>query len=220
MVPARDVAKLREYFDRIADLDVGDGWDHNSHYHGFLPRQLPGHIGEALDVGCDAGSFARSLARLSERVVAIDLSPRMVEVARSRSGRYPNVSYAVANANTWPFSEDRFPCVASITTLHHLSLASVLRKMYGALKPGGTLLVLDIYWAQSPADYLMGVAGFAASRAISLAKGSARPLRQTPALQLAWAEHGKSDVYPTPAEVRADCADAGLREARVRRHLL
>lgn len=209
MALARDEAKLREDFDQIADLDVGDGWDHNSHYHGYLLRQLPGHIGEALDVGCGAGSFARLLARLSERVVAIDLSPRMVEVARSRSGRYPNVSYAVANANTWPFPEDRFDCVASITTLHHLPLAPILRKMSGALKPGGTLLVLDIYRAQNLADYLTDVAGFVASKAISLAEGSARPLRQTPALQLAWAEHGKWDVYPGPAEVRAACADAG-----------
>lgn len=220
MVPTQDVAKLREDFDRIAGLDEGDGWDHSSHYHGFLLRQLPVHMGEALDVGCGAGAFARSLARISEHVVAIDLSPRMVEVARSRSGRYPNVSYVVADANTWPFPEDRFDCVASITTLHHLPLAPVLRKMSGALKPGGTLLVLDIYRAQSFADYSMGAAGFAAGGAISLAKESARPPRQTSALQLAWAEHGRSDVYPTPAEVRAACADAGLREARVRRRLL
>ena len=98
-MPTRHVAKLRDDFDRIADLDEGDGWDHSSHYHGFLLGQLPGHIGEALDLGCGTGAFARSLARLSEHVVAIDLSPRMVEVARSRSGRHPNVSYAVADAN-------------------------------------------------------------------------------------------------------------------------
>ncbi len=63
------------------------------------------------------------------------------------SGGHPNVEYLLAEANCWSFPEERFDCVASITTLHHLPLAPTLRKMGGALRPGGTLLVLDLYWA-------------------------------------------------------------------------
>ena len=93
--------------------------------------------------------------------------------------------------------------------------------MRDALRPGGTLLVLDLYKARSPADYLVGAAGFPASRAIRLAKtGALSGPRQSPELRRAWEEHGATDRFPTLAEVRDVCAEAGLRGAKVRRHLL
>ena len=44
-------------------------------------------------------------------------------------------------------------------------------------------------------------------------------LREPAAVRAAWAEHGRSDVYPTLAQVRRACAGL-LPGARVRRHLL
>ena len=211
--------KVREDFDRLAGLSEGDGWDHNTHYHAFLLGQLPGRPGEALEVGCGTGAFARALAGRCETVLAVDISPRMVEVARSRSGEYPSIEYAVADANSWAFPEGRFGCVASIATVHHLPLASTLRKMAGALKPGGTLLVLDLFGARSVADYLVGALGFPAGKAIRLAKTGAPSTRQSPELRRAWEEHGATDAYPTLAEVREAC-ESELPGARVRRHLL
>ncbi|WP_166398710.1 class I SAM-dependent methyltransferase [Rubrobacter marinus] len=212
---------MREDFDRIAGLSREGGWDHNSHYHPLLLRQLPLRLHEALEVGCGTGAFVRSLAGRSERVLAVDLSPRMVEVARARSKGYTNVEYAVADANSWPFPEGRFDCVASITALHHLPLAPTLRKMGDALRPGGPLLVLDLYKARSPADYLVGALGFPASKAIRLARtGAMSGPRQPPELRRAWEEHYATDRFPTLAEVREACAEAGLRGARVRRRLL
>jgi len=213
--------KVREDFDRIADLSHEEGWDHNSHYHPFLLRQLPPRLHEALEVGCGAGAFARALAERSERVLAVDLSSRMIEVARSRSGGHPNVEYAVADVNSWSFHEERFGCVASINTLHHLSLAPLLRRMGKALRPGGALLVLDLYEAGGVADLLVGTAGFPASMAIRLAKtGALSGTHQPPELGRAWEEHYATDRFPTLSEVRGACAEAGLRGAKVRRHIL
>lgn len=145
----------------------------------------------------------------------------MVEVAKSRSGGYPNIEYQIADANTWSFPEERFGCVASITTLHHLPLAPTLRKMGNALRPGGTLMVLDLYRVRSAADYLVGAAGFPASKALRLVKTSALSgSRQSPELRRVWEEHYATDRFPTLAEVRDACAEAGLRGAKVRRHLL
>lgn len=220
MGQTRGTQKVREDFDRIADLSREDGWDHNAHYHPFLLRRLPRRCSEALEVGCGTGAFARSLAERCGRVLAVDLSPRMVGVAKDRSKGYPNIEYAVVDADSWPFPEERFGCVASITTLHHLPLAPTLRKMGGALRPGGTLLVLDLHRAGSPADYLVGALGFPASKVIRLAKTGAPSVPRSPELRRAWEEHGATDTYPTLAEVRAAFAEAGLRGARVRRHLL
>jgi SAM-dependent methyltransferase len=217
----RYTATLREDFDRIADLSEAEGWDHNAYYHAFLLGQLPERLDEALEVGCGTGAFARSLAKRCEHVLAVDLSPRMVEAAKDRSKGHPNVEYAVADANSWEFPEGRFDCVASIATVHHLPLVPVLRKMGGALRPGGTLLVLDLYRASGYSDLLVGAAGFPASKAIRLAKTGALsgPL-QPPEVQRAWEEHYATDTFPTLGEVRSACDEAELRGARVRRHLL
>ena len=83
--------RVREDFDRLAVLSEGSVWDHNSHYHPFLLRQLPERLSEALEVGCGTGEFARLLAERSETVLAVDLSPRMIEAARVRSMDHPNV---------------------------------------------------------------------------------------------------------------------------------
>ena len=211
---------VREDFDRLADLCEGDGWDHNAHYHAFLLKQLPERFAAALEIGCGTGAFARSLAQRCERVLALDLSPRMVEVARSRSGDHPNVDYLVADAASWEFPEERFDCVASITTLHHLPLAPTLRKLASVLRPGGTLLLLDLFRTHSPGDYLVGALGFPASKAIRLAKTGALSGRESPELRRAWEEHGATDRFPTLAEVRAGFAEAELPGAKLRRHLL
>jgi ubiquinone/menaquinone biosynthesis C-methylase UbiE len=214
-------ATVRADFDRIADLSEAEGWDHNAHYHAFLFGQLPGRLGEALEVGCGTGAFARSLAERSERVLALDLSPRTIEVARDRSKAHPNVEYTVADANAWPFPEGRFGCVASITTLHHLPLAPTLRKMGAALELGGTLLVLDLYRPRGYVDLLVGALGFPASWAIRLAKTGALSAPQPPPeVRRAWEEHYATDAFPTLTEIRSACEEAGLRGARVRRHLL
>ena len=221
MARTQSTEKVREDFDRIAALSGEQGWDHNAHYHPFLNRQLPPRLHEALEVGCGTGAFARSLAERSGRVLALDLSPRMVEVARDRSKGHPNVEYAVVDFNSWEFPEERFGCVASITTLHHLPLAPTLRRMGNVLRPGGTLLALDLYRAQSPADLLMGALGFPASKVIRLAKtGALSGPRQPPELRRAWEEHYAADRFPTLSEVRRACVEAGLSGARVRRHLL
>jgi SAM-dependent methyltransferase len=157
-------AAVREDFDRIASRPNEEGWDNYVHYHGFLLGQLPPRLDEALEVGCGTGAFARALAGRCGRVLVMDLSPRTIEVARSRSGGRPNIEYAVADANAWPFPEGRFGCVASITTLHHLPLASTLRRMGAPLRPGGTLLALDLYRPGGQADLLVGGLGFPASR--------------------------------------------------------
>lgn len=50
----------------------------------WLPADLSGQ--RVLDAGCGTGSFAIELARRGAQVLAIDLSPQLVDVARERCG--------------------------------------------------------------------------------------------------------------------------------------
>jgi SAM-dependent methyltransferase len=211
--------RVRDDFDRLAVLSEGSGWEHNSHYHPFLLRQLPEHLGEALEVGCGTGEFSRLLAERCQRVLAMDLSPRMIEAARARSKDHPNVQYLLADASSWEFPSKRFDCVASIATLHHLPLGPMLAKMRDALKPGGLLLLLDLYRARTAADRVVSALALPTSKALRLARTGSLVERQGPELQEAWEEHGKTDAYPTFAEARRTC-ETQLGSAAVRRRLL
>lgn len=208
--------KVRKDFDRLAGLSE-EGWDHNVHYHAFLLGRLPESRGAALEVGCGTGAFARALSERAERVTANDLSPRMVEIARDRSEGYSNVEYVVADASSWEFPNEHFDCGASIATVHHLPLEPTLREMRDTLKPGGTLPLLDLYRARSPADYPAGALGFSASLVLRRMKSGGR--RESPELRRAWEEHGRSDTYPTLEEVRRVC-NAIMPGAEIRRRLL
>jgi SAM-dependent methyltransferase len=206
---------VRADFDRLAAISH-DGWSHNSHYHGYLLRHLPPHCDESLDIGCGTGAFARLLARHSSRVLALDLSPEMIRVAQGRSAGYPNITYQVADVLEWDFPIERFDCVASIATFHHLPLEPMLAAVKTALKPGGVLLILDLYSSQGWQERLNGGLAIPASLALRWLRNGR--IRETAEARQAWAAHGEHDVYTQISQVREICSTV-LPGVTVKRHL-
>ena len=211
------MATVREDFDRIALLR-GEGWDHSSHYHDYLLRRVPVPCREALEIGCGTGAFSRLLAQGSERVLALDLSPNMVRVAREQSAHFTNIDFRVADVSASGLPAGGFDCVATIATLHHLPLEETLLKMKGALRVGGVLLILDLFQTRGLFDAAAG-ALLAAPLSAGLRLVRHGRVRAPRAVRRAWAEHGRHDSYPTLARVREVCAEL-LPGAEVRRHLL
>ena len=204
------LAKVRADFDRIARLSR-DAPEALGPYERWLLDQAPARMGDALEVGCGTGEFTRELARRARRVVAMDLAPGMIEVARERSLRVPNIEYVVADATAADLPEAGFDCLASVATLHHMPLQLMLGRLKRTLRPGGVLLVLDLDdstgWRNLPRNALAWVTR----------RGSRRP---PPSRELAraWADHGRAETYPRFADVRSLAADL-LPGARVTRHL-
>jgi len=100
--------------------------------------------------------------------------------------------------------------------LHHLPFAEMLARMKSALKPGGTLLVLDLIQSESVMDICTSMLAMPASLALRLIYQ--RRLRPSREVRAAWDEHARHDVYLTLTEVRRVCA-THLPGARVRKHL-
>jgi SAM-dependent methyltransferase len=208
---------IRADFDRLAQLEEAQrGWSHNEHYQSYLLRHVPDPSEESLEIGCGTGSFARLLARQSRHVLALDLSPEMIRIARARSAGFANLDYQVADILEWPFPSEKFDCIASIATLHHLPLEILLGKMKTALKPGGILLVLDLFKAEDIFDLFLNAIAFPANLFIRLFR--TRRMRPSPAERTAWAEHGKHDHYLKVSEVRRVCREL-LPGAVIRKHL-
>lgn len=213
---AEAMSNVRADFDRIALL-AGDEWDHSSHYHGFLLRHVPTPCRASLEIGCGAGAFSRLLAKSSERVLALDLSPNMIRVAAERSARFPNIDFRVADVLALELPAESFDCVATIATLHHLPPAEALPKIKRALRVGGVLIVLDLFQPDGLSDAAAGALALPLSLGLRLVRHGR--LLPPPQVRRAWAEHGRHDTYLTMSEVHKVCAEM-LPGALVTRHLL
>ncbi len=158
---------LEADFDRLALFDE-EGWTANNHYHDLLLRYLPPNCEIGLEIGCGTGAFARRLATHCKRVIALDLSSEMIRVARSRSTRFGNLEFQLADATKWDFPKSHFDFVCSIATLHHLNQRELLPRLRESLKPGGILAVLDLVESSSWIERLLDVVALGVSGSLRL----------------------------------------------------
>jgi SAM-dependent methyltransferase len=91
-----------------------------------------------LELGCGTGYFTRELARSGADIVAIDVSPELLEIARTNCSE-PNVQYQIQNAYALNYSGAVFDSVVGSSVLHHLEIEQALRNIYRVLKPAGTI---------------------------------------------------------------------------------
>ena len=104
-----------------------------------------------LDVGCGTGTLTSILAnKLNGRgnIVGVDLSPRMITIARKRTPKGGNqVRYEVASSMALPFDSETFDAVATSLVYHQLlslaERAKTLSQIHRVLKPGGRYIAAE-----------------------------------------------------------------------------
>jgi len=202
-------------FDQIARLNDAK-WDHNKHYLPYLLNHVPQNCMAALDIGCGVGEFTRLLAQKSHSVIGIDFSPKMIERAIKESAEFPNIEYQLSDFIEQELNPEQFNCIVSIATIHLLPLEMFLRKAKGALKPGGVLLVLDLYETNTMSDFFTSVIAVPINMLYMLIKTGKVNLPKEDIL--VWNEHAKNDQYLTLHEIKAT-ANTIITGASVKRHL-
>lgn len=92
-----------------------------------------------LEVGCGWGELAERVEReTGADVVAIDLSPRMVELACERG-----VDARVGDVQELPFADSMFDAVVAAWMLYHVpDLDGALAEIARVLRPGGALVAV------------------------------------------------------------------------------
>jgi SAM-dependent methyltransferase len=95
------------------------------------------HPARVLEVGCGWGEFtARIRDELGAVVVAVDISPRMVELARERG-----IDAQVGDVCAWPFAGGSFDCVVANWMLYHASdIDRAISELARVLCAGGRLV--------------------------------------------------------------------------------
>ena len=110
----------------------------------FVAARAPLTGVRALDVGCGGGLLAEALARAGATVVAADLAPGMIEVARLHAaGAGLSIDYRLASARQLAASEPAgFDVVTCMEMLEHVPEPAALFDSFACLlKSGGSLFV-------------------------------------------------------------------------------
>ena len=173
--------------------------------------------GYALDICCGTGMLTKVLASVggkSGKVIGLDLSKNMIEVAQERMKEFPlkeNVRFMQGNAMQLPFEDNTFDCVTVGWGLRNVSnLHRVLREMTRVVKPGGMVVSLDmakptapifskIYWFYLRNIVpLIGKVVVGEGEAYVYLYESARLFLSAPELTLAFADAGLTNCNYNP----------------------
>ncbi len=115
-------------------------------------------LGPVCDLGCGPGHVARHLRGLGAEVFGLDISPGMVEEARSRN---PGIEFRQGDMLSLDAGDDSWGGVVAFYSIVHIpreELPLAFGEMRRVLKPGGRLLLsfhvgeetrhLDEMWGQ------------------------------------------------------------------------
>ena len=99
---------------------------------------------DVLDVGCGTGAVLELLhgEYPEKRLTGLDLTPRMIEVARAK--QLENVRFIVGDAEALPFESRSFDAVLCSNSFHHYPHPEkFFSEAARVLRPGGRLILRD-----------------------------------------------------------------------------
>ena len=113
----------------------------------------------ALDVGCGGGLLSEAMAQAGARVVGVDLSPELLEVAKLHAlgAELTGIEYQLQSAEDIALSHaEQFDLVTCMEMLEHVpDPESVLDACVKLLKPGGLLVLSTLN--RTPKAFALGI---------------------------------------------------------------
>ena len=134
--------QVAEYFDSLADV-----WDINMikiqpKIDEILDRAGVTEGKYVLDVACGTGVLIPDyVKRKVSKCVAIDISDKMIEKAKSKFSQYENVEFLCGDAEVFDF-KDKFDCIVIYNAFpHFIDRDKLFKNLSKCLKPDGRITV-------------------------------------------------------------------------------
>jgi ubiquinone/menaquinone biosynthesis C-methylase UbiE len=138
--PGRDRAGSNPWTDEEF-YALGEDWHDFDAAWQRTAAYIPGTV---LEIGSGAGRITRMLSKAFEHVIATDVSPDILEYARSRIPA-GNVSWQVSDGNTLPSADSSVDAVFSCHVFQHFPSNAhqlhTFKEIHRVLRSGGTFFV-------------------------------------------------------------------------------
>lgn len=125
-----------------------------------IAEEIDINKGLILDIGTGPGFLPLAIARKKTdlRIIGIDISKKMIEIANAYKKGLANVEFKVMDANHLEFEDHTFDMIVSTGSLHHWKTPlRVLNEVYRCLRYGGKAWIYDGYADITAEDLKRGV---------------------------------------------------------------
>ena len=139
--------QTRSFFD---GLSHGDELRHRSlegtYYRRVALSLLPDRCQTILDLGTGSGLLLPALLERAERVIAVDSSMTMLDLARQTAGGDAHrCDFRLGDLEHLPVADGEVDAVVACMVLHHVSVpAAALAEAWRALREDGEVAVIDL----------------------------------------------------------------------------
>ena len=146
--------QTRTFFDSIENPDQLQYHCVKGSVYGKIALDLlPERAERALEMGTGAGLLLSGLLSKIERVIAVDSSMTMLDMARKAVGaKAVHCDFRLGDLGHLPVADGEVDLVVACMVLHHLSSpADTIREAHRALERGGRIVVVDLHRHQDEA---------------------------------------------------------------------
>jgi ubiquinone/menaquinone biosynthesis C-methylase UbiE len=132
-------SRVAQKYDQVVDLQIGR-----------MTRSLvrervakEGPLGNLAEFGCGTGFYTQVLAGKADSVVATDLSPDMLALAKHQI-KATNVTFQAEDCQRTSLPDRAFDTAFISLVIHFTEPGKTLAEMHRILKPGGMLIISNL----------------------------------------------------------------------------
>ncbi|WP_019501302.1 class I SAM-dependent methyltransferase [Pseudanabaena sp. PCC 6802] len=155
-------SKVKAQYDRVAEIYDRRWRSYLTDTLTFLKDYMNLSGNETiLDIACGTGELERLLIAAHPRlkIVGVDISEKMLEIAQSKFTGDRNIEFVQASAIALPFPDRSFDIIVTANAFHYFEHpAAALQEMCRVLKPDGKVIVMDWcrdYWCCQILDIIL-----------------------------------------------------------------
>lgn len=138
--------KIERYYDEYTDRQKRIGV--NKRHHSILEKSINAGLQadhKVLEIGCGIGTFTGLLSKYINKgnVLAVDLSPKSIEIAKERLAKFNNTEFIACDVTETEFN-NQYDVIVLPDVIEHIPIekhSALFVKLNKILKPNGFIFI-------------------------------------------------------------------------------